>query len=143
LSALHRASLNKEKATQMANVSNAAGLDPKQLDTLKGKLIALRAALGSRHSGDLASRASGAADVEDEGDTAQRTNDEETQRALAEADHTRLAEIEHALLKFDDGTYGLDEDTEEPIGFARLAVLPWARFSATTQERLEKLEKRG
>jgi RNA polymerase-binding transcription factor len=127
----------------MVNVTNAAGLDPKQLETLKQKLYTLRAELGARHSGELRARAGLASEVEDEGDAAVRANNEDTLVTLAEADHYRLAEIDHALAKFDDGSYGIDEDTEEPIGFARLAVVPWARYAADTQERLEKLEKRG
>jgi DnaK suppressor protein len=53
---------------------------------------------------------------------------------LAEVEHGRLTEIDHALAKFDSGEYGLDEDTGEPISFARLSVIPWARYAAQTQE---------
>jgi DnaK suppressor protein len=127
----------------MANTDNAAGLDPNQLETLKQKLLALRAGLGSRRTGKLRGRAGLVSEVEDEGDAAVRANNEDTLVTLAEADHARLAEIDHALAKFDDGSYGVDEDTEEPIGFARLSAVPWARYSADTQERLEKIEKRG
>lgn len=127
----------------MANTANAAGLDSTQLETLKQKLLQLRAELRSRHSGELRAREGLASEVEDEGDAAVRANNEDTLVTLAEADHARLAEIDHALAKFDDGSYGLDEESEEPIGFPRLSVLPWARFSAATQELLEKLEKRG
>ena len=127
----------------MSNTANAAGLDSKQLEALKQKLLQARAELGSRHSGELRARTGLVSEVEDEGDAAVRANNEDTLVTLAEADHTRLAEIDHALAKFDDGSYGLDEDSEEPIGFARLSVLPWARYGAETQERLEKLEKRS
>jgi DnaK suppressor protein len=127
----------------MATITNEAGLDPKQLETLKQKLQQMRAELASRRSGELRGRTDLASEVEDEGDAAVRANNEDTLVTLAEADHARLAEIDHALLKFEKGTYGLDEDSEEPIGFARLQVLPWARYGADTQERIERLEKRG
>jgi len=44
-----------------------------------------------------------------------------------ERERTLLAEIDHALAKFDAGTYGVSEKTGTPISFERLNALPWAR----------------
>ncbi|MCU1457317.1 MAG: molecular chaperone DnaK [Actinomycetia bacterium] len=47
--------------------------------------------------------------------------------AILESLEHDLEEIEAALTRVDDGTYGIDEVTGEPINPERLAVLPTAR----------------
>lgn len=49
-----------------------------------------------------------------------------------------LREIERALKKFMGEEYGLCEATLEPIGYARLKARPWARYSVTYKEELER-----
>ncbi len=38
-----------------------------------------------------------------------------------------LAEVDHALARMGEGSYGLSEETGEPIPFPRLLAVPWAR----------------
>lgn len=57
---------------------------------------------------------------------------------LLERDVQLLSEIDRALAKFPAGTYGYCEGTGEPIGFGRLRSRPWARFSVSYQEQLER-----
>jgi DnaK suppressor protein len=52
-----------------------------------------------------------------------------------------LREIERALKKFDNKEYGLCEGTMEPIGYARLKARPWARYSVTHKEELERIQR--
>jgi len=54
----------------------------------------------------------------------------EFEKRLALEKRTRglLAEVEHALEKFDRGTYGLCENCGEPIDPARLEALPQAKL---------------
>jgi RNA polymerase-binding transcription factor DksA len=47
--------------------------------------------------------------------------------AILERLESDLAEIEAALQRLDDGTYGIDETTGEPISPDRLDALPTAR----------------
>ena len=54
-----------------------------------------------------------------------------------------LREVERALEKVQDETYGLCEGTEEPIGYARLKLRPWTRYSVTYKEEFEREEKRS
>ncbi|HKA87155.1 MAG TPA: TraR/DksA family transcriptional regulator [Haliangiales bacterium] len=63
----------------------------------------------------------------DDGDVAMRSAT--TDELLDLADHERklLAEVERALAKMDAGTYGVSEATGEPIPYARLGAVPWAR----------------
>jgi DnaK suppressor protein len=49
-----------------------------------------------------------------------------------------LKQIDRALAKFEDGEYGLCEGTEEPIGYARLKAVPWARHSVAYKEERER-----
>ena len=52
--------------------------------------------------------------------------DESHQEELAE--DAELAEVEHALSKFEAGTYGICEGCGRPIPLARLRALPEARY---------------
>jgi DnaK suppressor protein len=57
---------------------------------------------------------------------------------LAEAERNLLAQIERALRKLEHGTYGVSEESGEPIGFDRLRAIPWAALSASDQEARER-----
>lgn len=59
---------------------------------------------------------------------------------LAAKDRKLIKEIDDALLRIDDGTYGLCELTNLPIAEERLDELPWARY---TVEAARQLEARG
>ena len=52
----------------------------------------------------------------------------EKRLALEKRIRDQLAEIEHALLKFDKGTYGLCDSCGQPIDPARLEALPQANL---------------
>jgi RNA polymerase-binding protein DksA len=59
---------------------------------------------------------------------------------LMEKDRNLLREINTALMKIQNGTYGICEGTGKPISKARLEVQPWAKYSI---EHARKLENRG
>jgi len=49
---------------------------------------------------------------------------------LATVDHNILTHdknIDRALQKIEAGTYGVCEDTGQPIPYERLSLIPWAR----------------
>jgi RNA polymerase-binding transcription factor DksA len=75
----------------------------------------------SDQSGDVASFD---ANQEDQGS---ELNEREKDLAILEGLESDLAEIEAALQRLDEGTYGVDESTGEPIDPARLEALPTAR----------------
>ena len=60
-------------------------------------------------------------------DQASEMFEREKDLAILEALEGDLAEIEAALQRLDDGTYGVDEVTGEPIDPERLDALPTAR----------------
>ena len=75
------------------------------------------------------------ADLESEAlDAAEQTREQDYGAETVERDRTLIWEIEHALAKMDAGTYGVSEVSGEPIGFARLEAVPWARVTADESE---------
>ena len=75
---------------------------------------------------------------------------DQTVRVLAEAEflnmHERLRnqllEIESALGRIENGTFGVCEETEEPIEPERLKAIPWTRLSIEGAEIRESMTKR-
>ena len=80
-------------------------------------------------------------DLVDESDHAAMIIQQSVSLNVQARDRYLLQEIENALGKFEEGTYGLCEDTEEPIGFKRLAAQPWTRLSLEAQQDFEQRKK--
>lgn len=55
---------------------------------------------------------------------------------------TQLLEIEQALARIENGTYGICEETEEPIEIDRLFAVPWTRLSIEGAEIQEAMLRR-
>lgn len=97
----------------------------------------LQSKLKKRRSGTTAEQAPG-----DEADLASEDAEISLETRLMDRDAKLLREVERALEKVQMGTYGLCEGTDEPIGYARLKLRPWTRYSVTYKEELEREEKR-
>jgi DnaK suppressor protein len=54
----------------------------------------------------------------------------------------QLLEIEQALARLDRGTYGICEETEQPIEAERLLAIPWTRLSIEGAELREAQSSR-
>lgn len=75
---------------------------------------------------------------------------DQTVRVLAEAEflnmqdrlRSQLMEIESALARIENGSFGLCEETEEPIEAERLLAIPWTRLSIEGAEIRESVNKR-
>ena len=52
-------------------------------------------------------------------------------------------EVADALERIEKETYGVCEETEEPIGYKRLSAQPWTRLSLEAQQDLEAHNKMG
>jgi DnaK suppressor protein len=67
---------------------------------------------------------------------------DEARRTLAQRRHQhdedRLREVEAALLRMDDGSYGVCEETGDEIPFARLRAEPTTRYTVEAQEFIEQ-----
>jgi DnaK suppressor protein len=97
-------------------------------------------------AGRLKSRRPSAASEQVPGDEADQAADDaevSLETRLLDRDAKLLREVERALEKVQDQTYGLCEGTDEPIGYARLKLRPWTRYSVTYKEELEREEKRS
>jgi len=66
------------------------------------------------------------------------TFDRDFALSLVANEQEALAEIEAAITRIKNGTYGVCEVTGEPIDKARLAAVPFTRYSASAQKELER-----
>ncbi len=55
---------------------------------------------------------------------------------------TQLIEIDQALSRIENGTYGICEETEEPIELERLFAVPWTRLSIEGAEIQEAMTRK-
>ena len=125
----------------MSKLDSPAPLTPTQIAKFRERLLAER----TRAQGDEASLApvrearERSAEDMDEAETSLLQHE-----ALGRAAHdrARLALIDRALQKIDAQTFGVSELSGEPIGYARLDAVPWARFTAAEQEDLERKARR-
>jgi RNA polymerase-binding transcription factor DksA len=58
--------------------------------------------------------------------------------SLLSSDQDAIYEIEEALKRIEKNTYGVCELTGKPIPKARLAAIPWTRFTVEAQAQLER-----
>lgn len=130
-------------AAQPGDDEGPQELSPEQIDELRRMLEARRAAI----IGSIGERQTEERDVAtsrvvgDEMDEASLEGTTSMTGKLLERDVRLLSEIDRALAKIQGGNYGLCEGTGEPIGYARLKLSPWARFSVEYQEELEREER--
>lgn len=54
----------------------------------------------------------------------------------------KVKEVDEALARIENGTYGICEETEEPIEDKRLMAIPWTRLSLEGAEVREREQKR-
>lgn len=78
----------------------------------------------------------------DEGDQTNKALAESELMALNERLRNQLVEIEFALARIDNGSYGICEETEEPIEPDRLVAIPWTRLSIEGAEIRESVNRR-
>jgi DnaK suppressor protein len=78
----------------------------------------------------------------DEGDQTVRALQESEFLSMHERLRRQLMEIEMALGRIENGTYGICEETEEPIETDRLLAIPWTRLSIEGAELRESLGRR-
>ncbi len=70
-------------------------------------------------------------------DVGSETFEREKDLSILDSLESELSELEAALQRIDDGTYGIDEVTGEPIAPERLEAVPTARTNIDTERRRE------
>ena len=74
----------------------------------------------------------------DSGDLSQDMFTREMDASIGEQVGRRLGEVDRALQKIEEGTYGLSDDSGEPIPKGRLEAVPEALRTIEEQRRLER-----
>jgi DnaK suppressor protein len=64
--------------------------------------------------------------------------DQDFALGMASSEQDAIYEIEEAMRRIKSGTFGVCEMTGKPIEPARLAAIPWTRFSADAERELER-----
>lgn len=114
-------------------------LSKDQLARLKARLEDERTSLLRRESEHRnVTTAAPTPDVGDQQDLAAVEAAHVAQLSIADHERSRLREVEEALQRMQAGTYGICEDTDEPIPFARLWAEPTARLTVEAQELRER-----
>lgn len=112
-------------------------LDKNVLAVCKQKLLTTKADLLNRartHFMDLRERETGG----DEADQSVSILAENQLFVAQQRIRHQLLEIETALLRIERGTYGICEETDEPIETERLMAIPWTRLSIEGAEMREE-----
>lgn len=73
-------------------------------------------------------------------DQASSERDRELGLLLGDREREKLHSIDEALLRIDDGEYGVCEECEEEIPLGRLKAMPFARHCVKCKSDLEKLQ---
>lgn len=72
-------------------------------------------------------------------DQASSERDRELDLLLGDREREKLHHIEEALVRLEDGEYGVCEECEEDIPLGRLKVMPFARHCVRCKADIEKL----
>jgi DnaK suppressor protein len=113
-------------------------LTSEQAEELRRVLLERRRSLIEGHAQHLDLGRYGDEPIAEPEEAAARDATRSTMIELAEAERRKLAQIERALAKLENGTYGVSEDSGEPIGFERLRAIPWAALNTLDQEAHER-----
>ncbi len=73
-------------------------------------------------------------------DQASSERDRELGLLLGDREREKLRNIDEALMKIEDGEYGICEECEEEIPIGRLKVMPFARYCVKCKSDIEKLQ---
>ena len=71
----------------------------------------------------------------DMADQASGNNEVHIQLKLKQTDAKILQAIEEALVRVEEGTYGVCRDCGEPVAAARLKAIPWTRVCISCKEK--------
>jgi RNA polymerase-binding transcription factor len=106
-----------------------------RLENLKEELLRIRYGM----SADERERAESEGDTQlDSGDMSQDLFAREMDATIGEQVERRLADVDRALQKIEEGTYGICDDTGEPIPRGRLEAVPEAIRTVEAQQRYER-----
>lgn len=119
-------------------------LKKKEMGILKNRLEEVRREiLGGVQATTRQSNEFGGDGTQDIGDLAAATYSQQVMMELGERERQRLREVEAAFARIENGTFGICEESDEPIPFSRLEAVPYTRFTVAAQSELERQRKSG
>jgi len=118
-----------------------AGLSKAQVAQLHAKLNEERDRIHGRIRERVGQATQDAAPLPEEGDRAQRLREQDYQLRLADKQQKLLDQVEGALERLESGEYGICPGSGEPIGFPRLEIRPWARYSVDYKEQMDRRKR--
>jgi DnaK suppressor protein len=107
----------------------------RELNELRERVSGTRATEEAEQAAVNANASGEAREFEDD---AQKLVTLELEGSLEARDTARLTNIERALRKIEEGTYGLSDESGEPIPIERLNAVPDAIYTLEEQDALDK-----
>ena len=128
----------KKSAPTAASIAKErAWLTPAKIKEIRAELVSMRddilKTVGKQ-------KAEEGVDNGDSVDQASQSIEKELLFELSDNERGTLDMIEAAIRKVDNGTYGLCEATQRPIGRLRLEAIPYCRYSIEYQNQIENKE---
>lgn len=116
-------------------------MNPVMAEYFRQKLLRWRLELLQESSETLHSLQEGGLQEPDIADRASAETDRSLELRTRDRERKLIAKIDDALERIEDGSYGLCEETGEPISIRRLDARPIATLSLEAQERHERQER--
>lgn len=110
---------NPDSGLDLAQLESLAAALERKREQLQTRVLELQAQLLEKDDCSLT----------DAIDAAGRQEGRHRASGLLEQHSQLIAEVDAALLRLSKGSYGVDADSNEPIGYERLLIVPWARSS--------------
>lgn len=117
-----------------------AKLTQSQLRQLQKALLEERTRLVEAINRHVSEATGEEARFSEEGDLASHAAGQAYLLRYADKEYKKLQQVLKALRKLEEGEYGVCEGTGEPIGYKRLKIRPWTRYSVHYKEELERLK---
>ena len=127
----------KKDAAAAARAKALAWLTPAKTKSIRADLVGLRDDILKTVRKQQVEEG---VDNGDSVDQASQSIEKELLFELSDNERNTLDMIEAAIRKVDNGTYGLCEATQRPIGRLRLEAIPYCRYSIEYQNQLENKE---
>jgi len=116
-------------------------MNPLQREYFRQKLLSWRSELLQESSETLKHLQEESLSEPDIADRASLETDRSLELRTRDRERKLIARIDDALQRIDEGTYGVCEETSEPIRLRRLEARPIATLSIEAQERHERMER--
>lgn len=123
--------MGKKQATAVSHLTE------REIATLSLMLEEERKRILALYANDLRTGMEAYDEGGDEGDRALTASTRELMYSLSSNEREQYRLIEEAIERIELGHYGQCLFSGDPIPYARLEALPWARYSTDTQEKIE------